>query len=285
MARPPRWADRINFAWKYLFNTCEAPFMLYFELGREPAGRAALALLSFGLDDLIRSFFRPKGLRTRRHGRKGRKNKRRPGLPETSDLIAERLPGYEEAKGRKVHDGARVLWKLDAIGQRVLYYFMLADVISDFAYDWTTAIIKHDNSQCPNTYRRLDETHGYVVLGTGYFFAPINVGENKYVHGPIGRFGSIYTVPFGTYTMTWSASVKRILVLDHNREFQLRILDLQTGEADYSGRYHINDDSTVDMISAYTFRGPRSVMVQLMTSGGPCEILEGEVFIYGYPTL
>lgn len=284
MARPPRWIDRINFAYLYLLNTCELPFMAYFELGREPAGRAALSLLSFGMDDMIRSFYRPKGLRTMRHGRKGRKSRKRGGIPEVSDVIAERLPGYEEAKGRHVSDGVRQLWKIDAIAQRALYYFMLADVISDFAYDWTSAIIKHDNANCPNTMRRLDETKDYLVHGTGGGYGPIQLGTNRYVHGPIGRFGSIYTVPFGSFTMTWSVTAKRVLVITPERTMQLRITDLATGEHEYSGLYTVSDDSEVQMIASYTFRGPRSVQIAMMSEGGFTNIEEGECFIYGYPT-
>lgn len=283
MARPPRWIDRMNFVYHYIFNTCELPFMLYFELGREPAGRAALALLSFGLDDLVRSFYRPKGLRTRRHGRKGSKARKPRGIPEVSDVIAEKLPGYEEAKGRKVQDGVKILWKIDAVAQRALYYFMLADVISDFLYDWTSAIIKHDNANCPTTMRRLDETKMYLVRGTGFNYGPIHLKDNRYVHGPIGRFGSIYTVPFGSFTMTWSVTAKRTLIITPERTMQLRITDLATGEHEYSGLYEVSDDTEVQMIASYTFRGPRSVQIEMMNAGGYTNILEGECFIYGYP--
>lgn len=281
--RPPRWLDRVNFAYKYLFNTCELPFMAYFELGREPAGRAALALLSFGMDDLIRSYFRPAGLRTRRHGRKGRKNRKLPGIPEVSDIVAEKLPGYEEVKGRKVSDGVRMLWKIDAIGQRALYYWMLADVIGDFAYDWTTAIIKDDRSYCPNTWRRLQETKDYTVLGTGPYYGAINLNNTRYKHGPIERFGPVYTIPEGYYQVVWSATVRSIVIVTWEREVQLRITNTRTGEKEYSSLQVIAEGDEANLVAAMTVYGPASIEISMKSNHGPSRIVEGECFIMGYP--
>lgn len=282
--RPPRWIDRINFAWKYLFNTCELPFMLYFELGREPAGRAALSLLSFGMDDLIRSYFRPAGLRTKRHGRKGRKNKKRPGIPETSDLIAERLPGHQEVKGRKVSDGVRLLWKVDAIIQRGLYYFMLADVIGDFAYDWTTAIIRHDNSVCPNTYRRLNETKNLTIANTNGAFGPMLYGDTRYVQGPISRFGSVWTVGEGYYQVIANVTIRNSGPFNRETEVQLRLRNLTKKDDDYSGRYKLQLNQTADCIAALTLHGPASFAVEICNDGQFGVVTEGECFVFGYPS-
>ena len=74
MPRPPSWLDQINTVVKFIDNPCDAPWAVYFETALAPAGRALLTLLTFGLDDVIRGFARPKGLRSGRHGRRGKRS-------------------------------------------------------------------------------------------------------------------------------------------------------------------------------------------------------------------
>lgn len=282
--QPARWIDKVNFAWKYLFNTCDLPFMLYFELGRKPAGRAALSLLSFGMDDLIRSYFRPAGLRTRRHGRKGRKNRKLPGIPETSDVVAERLPGYQEVKGRKVSDGTRFLWKVDGILQRGLYYFMLADVIGDFFYDWTTAIIRHDDAVCPNTYRRLNEAKNNTIRNTGGAFGPMLYGDTVYKQGPIERFGSVWTLGVGYYQVVASISIRNNGPFDRDIDVGLRLRNTTKKDTDYSGIHTIKLGQSADCIASLTIHGPGAFAVEVLCDGQFGLVTEGECFVYGYPS-
>jgi len=65
-------------------------------------------------------------------------------IPEIGEIIGKNLPGAKAIKGRKVGVAWRWFWRIDAIAQRVLYYWMLVDVLADFSYAWSTGIFRHE---------------------------------------------------------------------------------------------------------------------------------------------
>lgn len=133
---------KINAAASFAMQSCEVPFSVYFETFRPAAGKGLITLLSFGLDDVARGYFRPKGVYPRRHlGRKTRKG----GsvyLPEFGEEIGKRLTGAEEVKARKFGAYEKSLWILDGVFQRVMFWLMVADVGTDFLYDWMSGIFQ-----------------------------------------------------------------------------------------------------------------------------------------------
>lgn len=159
MPKPPGILDRVNGIIKFLEDPClslDAPWLLYIELARKPAGQLVLALLSFGFDDVIRGYFRPKGLRSGRHGRRRRAPPRRPGalrrairrIPglgdDLGDYLGKRLPGADRVRGRRVNQGVKFLWIVDGVLQRVLFWWLIIDVVSQFLYDWSSLIQQTD---------------------------------------------------------------------------------------------------------------------------------------------
>lgn len=116
-------------------------------------GEAVLVLVTFGFDDILRGYFRPTGTRgvgglTRlpRRGANRASEAIEEGsklfdVPEFGEEIGKHLPGAEIVKGRKVTNVEMTLWEVDSIVQRGLYYWMVADITSDFIINWTSAIM------------------------------------------------------------------------------------------------------------------------------------------------
>lgn len=140
----PRGVNTIKRVWQ---NPCDAPWYVYAEAAKEPAGKFGLGLLSFGLDDVVRGMTRPAGAgRAAGHARpsrRGKKGKRRlkGGIPEVGEMVGSNLL-TEDFREPAQSDGLKALWKLDGVIQRGLFYWLLADLTSDFAYEFSTGIIQ-----------------------------------------------------------------------------------------------------------------------------------------------
>ena len=119
-------------------------------------GNMVLQLLDFGVGDILRGYFRPSNLRgvgglTRApvRGRPIKQPRRagripRPAVPEIGNSIGKKLPGAQFFANRKVTGLERYFWNVDFAAQRVLWYWLLADITEDFVVNWTTAIMESE---------------------------------------------------------------------------------------------------------------------------------------------
>jgi len=143
--RPPGYIEKVNGIMNYFEYSCDINWMLYLELAAPAAGHALLTLVEFDFADVVRGALRPRGLRSHRHGRRGRRGGRgRPGIPEFGELIGKNIPGSDDWRGRQISGGAKQLWLLDGVIQRVLWYWLVVDVTIDFYYEWTSAIMQSE---------------------------------------------------------------------------------------------------------------------------------------------
>jgi hypothetical protein len=146
----PDFIDRVNFIVRYFWDGCEAPFRLFVEFAGPPAGQAVALLIGLSWDDIAKGFFRPAGLRSKRHGRKGYKGgKRGWELPDPNDEIARRIPGQREFAGRPW--GSPTFWafEISDVADRVAFNLAIVDVVSDVTYQALLGIIEADQSNCP----------------------------------------------------------------------------------------------------------------------------------------
>lgn len=151
MARGPGWLDKVNYAVKFIQAPCNAPMIVYVETLLPAAGHAILALLEFGMDDVIRGFARPVSGRTRWHRRRGRKGRLKlRGIPELGEAIGARLPGAELVSGRAVTQGVRNLWIVDGVLQRGLFWWLVIDIVGEFFFEWSTLLVKRGD--CPGPF-------------------------------------------------------------------------------------------------------------------------------------
>jgi len=151
-------------------------------------GEAVLVLVEFSIDDIIRGYFRPTGTRgfsglTRLPIREGNRASRevREGeslfkIPEFGEEIGSHLPGAKVVKARKVTNTEALLWETDALAQRGLYYWMIADIVGDFTVNWTSAIMASQECACPVDGEVADDVSNHPVVQ-----APLceGVGDRK----------------------------------------------------------------------------------------------------------
>lgn len=144
MPRPPRelgYFDKVNYVIDSWVRPCEAPWYVYIETLWPAALEGFLVLITFGWADVARGYWRPKGMRGRRFGkRKGKWRRRIPRFPEIGNLIGSQLPGAERFKDRHWGAGGRHLWAIDGVAQRLLFGWLVIDVTVDFFYNWTTLL-------------------------------------------------------------------------------------------------------------------------------------------------
>ena len=140
---------RINVVKDFIFMPCDASVGVYVETAIEPLGELIMTWLSFGMDDVVRGYARPKSLRgQKRYRPKKQKTARKGGkvvraeIPELGEEIGKVLPGAEEFRKRTVSTGVKNLWVVDGLIQRGLWYWLVVDSVTEFSYEWSSAIIK-----------------------------------------------------------------------------------------------------------------------------------------------
>ena len=164
MPEAPGIIERVNYVKDFICDPCEAPFIVYVETFLPAFGELLLEWYSFGLDDIIRGYFRPAGLVSHGHKRRladrkkrRKKNKLIRALDEIigfepGEVIAKNLPLQQNMRFRKISDGVRHLWIIDGIIQRALYYWMVIDLVTEFAYKWTSLLMKTEYCQASKRY-------------------------------------------------------------------------------------------------------------------------------------
>ena len=154
MPRIPSIIDRVNYIKTISEDPCNGPpWIINAELFLPPAGDAIITMMLFGWDDVARGFFRPRGLHrgkgarrgpraTGRLRRLGRALGRLPGLgDDPGDFIGKRLPFAKKVKGRKIVMAERIMWLVDNRLQRLLFWWLVIDVVEEFFYEWTSLIM------------------------------------------------------------------------------------------------------------------------------------------------
>lgn len=143
---------QVNYLIDFIEDPCRAPWTVYAECALAPLGQLGLALISFGMTDiLIGATFPRAALSGRRLGRgKGRRRQgqtRRVGIPEFGNVIGARIPGAKAFKGRVISSGARALWIGLGAFERSLFWWMIIDQVTEALYDWTTLVNKSEVCQ------------------------------------------------------------------------------------------------------------------------------------------
>ena len=137
----PENFDKVNYIIEAWARPCNAPWYIYVEALKPALLTAFITLITFGWDDVARGYFRPRGLGRRTGKRKGRgKAGRLRGIPEFGDLIGKNLPGAEEIKGEKWSNLGKTLWRIDSRAQLTLFFWLVADVTEDLAFNFTSVL-------------------------------------------------------------------------------------------------------------------------------------------------
>ena len=190
---------------KFCQDPCHAPWTVYMELARAPAGKLILQFISFGLDDVIRGLIRPKGIyplkRTgRRRGRRGKVK----GIPELGEMLGHNIPGAETLAVRKFGNTTRWLWVIDGVLQRILFWFMIVDLVTDFLYEWTTLIGKTEYCHAGRLTGAASCDVALAVLSPAAFPLPLGC---DYLHKSWGDFAGCSPAHVSSPSSVYCASI------------------------------------------------------------------------------
>lgn len=147
MPTPPKnpdFFDKVNYVTQAWSSPCRAPWWIYVETAAPAALDAIITLLSFDLADVMRAYFRPAGLGKGGHHRaRGKKRFLKGlGIPEIGEMIGKEIPGQKELSMRRYGGLQRWFWLIDNELQKGFFWWMVADVANDFAFNWTSQLYK-----------------------------------------------------------------------------------------------------------------------------------------------
>ena len=275
MPRPPGMMDKINYVVKYVENPCDAPWTIYFETLLPALGKAIIALMTFGMGDVFRGYFRPKSLRAGRHGRKGKKGKIKKGLiPEWGNALGKKIPGSAAAGALSFNQGVKNLWLIDLGLQRILWWWLVIDITVDFFYHWTSLINQSEFCSRQNA-------NGIAVTGNGGSFLGI-IGWNAILlpnilwkRGGLNWNVSTLSLPPGLFQLALGLTVKNVdpTPLD----FQIGMFFATPFDIPIvlSERETIQPGEEKDFVAAIEWHGGGQVVIQGRTFGGNATGIEG----------
>lgn len=198
--------DKVNYVIDAWARPCEAPWYIYVSTLKPALLAAFITLITFGWDDVARGFLRPRGLGGRRTGkRKGKFLRGIPRFPEIGELIGSNLPLAEEVKGTRWSTLGKALWRIDTAIQQTLFYWLVADVAVDLAFNWTSVLYETRWCQASALGRfsyRTEEDH--VIAGGRW--SVVHYGIEDYEFSPPfwlhGQGGAGSRGAFVTATLT-----------------------------------------------------------------------------------
>ena len=187
MPRPPidpDSFDKVNFVIDSWTTGCDAPWYIYIETMKPALLAAFITLITFGWDDVLRGFLRPRGLHPRRTGkRKGKWSRRVPRFPELGEMIGSNIPGAEEVKGKRWSTPLKTLWRIDSAMQAIFFFWLVVDVAEEFAFAWTSLLYESYWCQPDPPGQFSYRTVGYgPIWNSGWKLA--GFGTEDYENGP-----------------------------------------------------------------------------------------------------
>lgn len=274
MPSPPGDIVDINILTGYWDNRCESTWTVYIETTYMASKNLILSLLAFGLDDVIRGYFRPVAQRKWRHGRKGRKARRvKFRIPETGEIVAKMIPGQEAVAGRWVDGGTKWLWQVDTVLQKYLYIVMIHELINDFWMDFQTGIITSPDSDCGNLARTYMRGSGGEPISLGWVAKSMHttVYQERITNTP---FSSL--VGPGQFITILHATVENNDSHGATVEVQIRVREdgAPAEQIEYSSLESLGPGGRTTLIATLKWHGPGTVVWEVRKEGGECFFLE-----------
>lgn len=281
MPRPPgdpSQFDKVNYVIDAWAQPCEAPWYIYVETLWPALLEAFITLATFGWDDVARGFWRPRGL-GRRTGKKRGKGRLRGirGFPEIGEEIGKRIPTADIVKGRKWNWQGKTLWRIDSAAQRVLFWWLVADVTVDFAYNFTSVLYETHWCQASAKGRfsyRLDDLN--VIPDNSWWFASLNIKEYEFplpnweiTQGGIGANGAMIAVAF---------DFEPVIIAPLPTVYEVRIIDWPSRKVLFeSGPVDADPDNKARIPAMGVLVGPSQYRVQVRQNGNAAFYTNGVI--------
>jgi len=270
--------DKVNYVIDAWARPCEAPWYIYVECLKPAALNAFITFITFGWSDVARGFARPKGLNKRRSGkRKGKWNRRIPRFPEIGNLIGSHLPGSDAARSATWSTGAKALWRIDGVAQHFLFWWLVADITADFAFEFTSCLY---------------ETRWCETSAAGRFSFQLGVSQQALpdIWNEIGYRDQDYSFPFPSWiitfgntgvrgaTISFSMDIEPVFPASPPVSYQTRLIDIATG-AIYGedGPTDADPDGNGIQIISGSVPPGRQFRVQLRPNGQRARVVGGAI--------
>lgn len=187
MPKPPMDPDsfdKVNFVIDAWTQGCSAPWYIYVETMKPALLTAFITLITFGMDDVLRGYFRPRGLYKRRWAkRKGKFYRRVPRFPELGNTLGKHLPGATAVRGITWTKVGKTLWRIDGAMEAIRFFWLVAAITEDFAFDWTSLLFESYWCQ-PNPPGRFSYTHSALGTSAGHTWKRRSYDTEDYEFGP-----------------------------------------------------------------------------------------------------
>ena len=281
MPKPPGIISRANYVVDSWNNPCQQPWVVYAETALPAALTVWIAFICFDIGDVVRFMFRPARLRSGRHirrGRKGERGRRKQGLGRRA---AMKLPMMQALTQRKVSQGVKNLWIIDGIGQRLLWWWLIADVASGFLYNWTSMVRKTEFCQAadsPGNALREDTQTTVAAIGG---WQSIGFDNLRYQVGSVtmGPFGA--SLGTGGYEIAVSANATNRFA--QATTIQLRLISvtqggLVIGESEVAALPPLGSAA---LVVTARIGGPAEVAWQARVGFGGADMSGGAAVVFG----
>lgn len=227
MPRPPGIIERANYIVRTFNNPCNAPWAVYVETAIPAFLEVWIALVCFDILDVIRFIFRPAGLRSGRHLRRGKKGSKRRRKQGIGQRLKSKVPALNRLQQRGVTQGVRNLWIIDGIGQRLLWWWLVADVATSFLYNWSSMIRKSEFCQAAESSgASLRENTNNTIAAIASWIT-IGYDDLRYEKGNATDLPNAVTIGIGRWEIVASCEVFNRTSTDTTVE--LRIINVGGG--------------------------------------------------------
>ncbi len=283
MPKPPGIIDRVNYVVETWNNPCRAPWYVYLETAKPAALEALVMLACFDVDDVVRYLFRPANLRGGGHIRSRRRGKGRKRKPRLGERIRNKVAPLRALKNRKVTNGVKTLWVIDGIGQRLLWWWLVADVASGFLYNWTSLLYKTEFCQMALSPGSLGAKTGPLTVGATPGIEAVNWTEIDYIEGGVQGGPFSFSLHGGTFQIQAGFTLQNNTIHSADTEMVLVINGPGGQKIISSGRITISPGSGASLNVGGQGVDTGGFLVGLLDGNGFLS-LTGILYVQGEPT-
>jgi hypothetical protein len=169
--------ERIQFVIQFLIDGCDAPITVWCETFWQAFQHLVLQWYAIDLLNVFKAWLAPGTFaiegRSNRHWGGGKKGKRKGPWQllwkyvgfDPGEWLGEQFWGHDELRARPLPPGASYLWIFEGVIERFLWYCMVLDLVTDFAYRWSSAMVETKYCQMADDPILLAECGPYPLLG------------------------------------------------------------------------------------------------------------------------
>lgn len=275
----PGWLNQIQFILSYAFNPCDATWVMWIDAAQEPVHDFAMFLIEPDLTQILQSFFTPKGLRSKRHGRKGRRgHKKGVGIPDVDEMIAEKLPGAKEWEHRVYRSGTRSLFVGLGVIDEVQFSMAMVEKTTDTVFNTFVGLVTANPDVCPNRVTMLRGPNTDTIIGPTTWSA-FSASHLEYQHGPIISDQHFVLLPEGQFIICVAAGILNDDEPNLVAQIRLQQNDDELNVLGVSPEAHLDIGETAHIMADASVIGPGSFTWRISCGHGNCFMYEIQVWV------